>query len=67
MNRPNFNELVTTLKGGSLKGVGFQPAKPGNFDEIRNQKVVNVWLAKMENFMPLRLSDIQPWNLLNPI
>ncbi len=23
MNRPDFNELVMALKGGSLKGVGF--------------------------------------------
>ncbi len=51
MNRPNFTELVTTLKGGSSKGVGFQPAKPGNFDGIRNQKVVDVWLAKVEDYI----------------
>jgi hypothetical protein len=35
MNRPDFIELVTSLKGGSSKSVGFKPAKPGNFDEIR--------------------------------
>jgi hypothetical protein len=32
MNRPNFDELVTALKGGSFKNAGFQLAKPGNFD-----------------------------------
>jgi hypothetical protein len=42
MNRPNFNELVVALKGGSLKGVGFQPAKLGNFDGVRDRKVVDV-------------------------
>jgi len=31
MNRPDFTELVMALKGGSSKGVGFQPAKPRNF------------------------------------
>jgi len=31
MNRPDFSELVTALKGGSSKNVGYQPAKPGNF------------------------------------
>jgi len=31
MNRPDFSELVVALKGGLSKGVGFQPAKPGNF------------------------------------
>ncbi len=51
MNRPDFSELVTALKGGSSKGVGFQPAKLGNFDKIRNRKVVDAWLAKMENYI----------------
>ncbi len=32
MNRPDYNELVTTLKGGSSKGVGFKPARLGNFE-----------------------------------
>jgi hypothetical protein len=32
MNRPDFNELIATLKGGSSKNARFQPAKPGNFD-----------------------------------
>jgi hypothetical protein len=34
MNRLDFNELVTALKGGSSKGVGFQLAKPRNFDGV---------------------------------
>ncbi len=42
MNRPNFTKLVTTLKGGSSKSVGFKPAKLGNFDGIRDWKVVDV-------------------------
>ncbi len=36
MNRPDFSELVTALKGGSSKNAGFQPAKPGNFDGVRD-------------------------------
>jgi len=34
MNRPNFIKLVTTFKRGLSKGVGFKPAKPGNFDGV---------------------------------
>jgi hypothetical protein len=36
MNRPDFNELVTALKGGSSKGVEFKLAKPENFDGARD-------------------------------
>jgi len=50
MNRPNFIELVVALKGRSSKGVGFKPAKLGNFDGIRNRKVVDVWLVEMEDY-----------------
>jgi hypothetical protein len=50
MNRPDFTKLVSALKGGSSKGVGFKPAKPGNFDRIRDRKVVDAWLAKMEDY-----------------
>jgi hypothetical protein len=32
MNRLDFSELVTALKGGSSKNAGFQLAKLGNFD-----------------------------------
>jgi hypothetical protein len=32
MNRLDFSELVTTLKGGSSKNAGYQPTKPRNFD-----------------------------------
>jgi hypothetical protein len=51
MNRPDFSELVVALKGGSSKSAGFQPVKPGNFDGVRNRKVVDVWLAKMEDYI----------------
>jgi hypothetical protein len=51
MNRPDFTKLVTALKGGSSKGVGFKPAKPISFDGIRDRKVVDVWLADMENYI----------------
>jgi hypothetical protein len=51
MNMPDFNELVTAFKGGSSKGVGFKPAKPGNFDGAQDRKVVDVWLAEMEDYL----------------
>jgi hypothetical protein len=51
MNRPNFSDLVVALKGGSSKGVGFQPAKPRNFDGVQDRKVINVWLTKMEDYI----------------
>jgi hypothetical protein len=41
INRPDFSELVITLKGGSSKNAGFQLAKPENFDGARDQKVVD--------------------------
>jgi hypothetical protein len=50
MNRPDFNELFVTFKGGSSKGVGFQPAKPGNFDGVRDRKVVDAWVVEMEDY-----------------
>jgi hypothetical protein len=50
MNRTNFTELVTALKGGSLKGVGFKPAKLGNFDGVQDGKVIDVWLVEMEDY-----------------
>jgi hypothetical protein len=50
MNRPNFIELVVALKGRSLKGVGFKPAKLGNFDGARHRKVVDAWLVEMEDY-----------------
>jgi hypothetical protein len=36
MNRLDFSELVAALKGGASKDVRFQPAKPGNFDGVRD-------------------------------
>jgi hypothetical protein len=51
MNRPNFTELVTAFKGRSSKGARFKFAKLGNFDRVRNQKVVDVWLVQMEDYL----------------
>ncbi len=51
MNRPDFNELITALKGGSSKGVGFQLAKPWNFDGVQDRKVVDVWLVQMNDYL----------------
>ncbi len=51
MNRPDFTGLVTAFQGGSSKSVSFKPTKPGNFDNIRDRKVVDVWRAKMEDYL----------------
>jgi hypothetical protein len=51
MNRPNFGELVVAIKGRSFKSVGFQLAKPGNFDGVCNRKYMDAWLAKMEDYI----------------
>jgi hypothetical protein len=51
MNRPDFTKLVAALKGRSSKGVGFKPVDLGNFDEIRDRKVVDAWLANMEDYI----------------
>jgi hypothetical protein len=51
MNRPDFNELVVALKGGSSKNAGFQPAKLGNFDGAHDRKVVDAWFAEMEDYL----------------
>ncbi len=51
MNRPDFIELVTALKGGPSKNPRYQPAKPGNFDGVHDRKVVDAWLAKMEDYI----------------
>jgi hypothetical protein len=51
INRPNFSELVAALKGGPSKNARYQPVKLGNFDGARDQKVVDVWLAKMEDYI----------------
>jgi hypothetical protein len=51
MNRLDFNELVAALKGRSSKGVEFKPATPGNFDGARDRKVVDAWLAEMEDYL----------------
>jgi hypothetical protein len=51
MGRPDFGELVVALKTGAAKGERFQPAKPGNFDGAHDRKVVNAWLAKMDDYL----------------
>jgi hypothetical protein len=51
MNRPDLNELVAAPKGGASKDVKFQPTKPGNFDGVSDQKVVDAWLAEMEDYL----------------
>jgi hypothetical protein len=51
MNRPDFSELVAAFKTGTSKGERFQLAKLGNFDGARDQKVVDAWFAKMEDYI----------------
>jgi hypothetical protein len=51
MGRPDFGELVAALKTGAAKGERCQPAKPGNFDGARDRKVVDAWLAEMDNYL----------------
>ncbi len=43
--------LVAALNTRTSKGKRFQPAKPGNFDGARDRKVVDAWLAKMEDYI----------------
>jgi hypothetical protein len=51
MNRPDFNDLVAALKGGSCKGVEFKPTRPRNFDGSRDRKVVDAWLVELEDYL----------------
>jgi hypothetical protein len=51
MGRPDFGELVAALKTGASKGERFQLAKPGNFDGARDRKVVDAWLAEMDDYL----------------
>jgi hypothetical protein len=51
MGRPDFGELVAALKTGVAKGERFQLAKPGNFDGARDCKVVDAWLAEMDDYI----------------
>jgi hypothetical protein len=51
MNRPDFGGLVVALKGGLPKDVRFQLAKLGNFDGARDRKVLDAWLAEMEDYL----------------
>jgi hypothetical protein len=51
MGRPDFGELVAAFKTGAAKGERFQPAKPRNFDGARDRKVVDAWLAEMDDYL----------------
>jgi hypothetical protein len=51
MNKLDFSELVAALKGGASKDARFKPAKPGNFDGARDRKLVDAWLAEMEDYL----------------
>jgi len=51
MNRLDFIKLVADFKVGSLKGAGFKPVKPGNFDVARHWKIVDAWLTEMEDYL----------------
>jgi hypothetical protein len=51
MGRPDFDELVAAFKTGATKGERFQPAKPRNFDGAHDHKVVDAWLAEMDDYL----------------
>ncbi len=51
MGRPDFGELVAALKTGVAKGERFQLAKPRNFDGAHDRKVVDAWLAEMDDYL----------------
>jgi hypothetical protein len=51
MGRLDFGELVVALKTGVSQGERFQPAKLGNFDGACDRKVVDAWLAEMDNYI----------------
>jgi hypothetical protein len=59
---------MEALKGGKSKNVMFKHVKPRNFDEVWDQKVVDVWLVEMEHYLHAdKLGDTRTWNLFNPI
>jgi hypothetical protein len=51
ISRPNFGELVAALKTGTSKSKRFQPTKPGNLDGAHDRKVVDAWLAEMDDYI----------------
>jgi hypothetical protein len=68
MNRLDFIGLVEAFKRGKFKSVTFKLVKPRNFDKVRYQKVVDVWLAKIEHYFHAnKLGDTRMWNLFSPI
>jgi hypothetical protein len=65
-NRPDFSELVAILKGGSSKNAGYQLAKPRNFDGAHDRKVVDAWLAEMEDYRHVaKVGRHSAWSLPN--
>jgi hypothetical protein len=67
MNRPDFGELVAGLKMGTAKGERFQLVKPGNFNGARDRKVVDAWLAEMDDYLhAAKVGWYSPWSLPNP-
>jgi hypothetical protein len=68
MGRPDFGELVAALKTGAAKGERFQLAKPGNFDGARDRKVVDAWIAEMDDYLhAAKVGRNFAWSLPNPI
>jgi hypothetical protein len=51
MNRLDFSESVAALKTSTSKNERFQLAKPENFDGARDRKVVDAWLAEMDDYI----------------
>jgi len=51
ISRHNFIGLVEAFKRKSLKNVGFKFIKLWNFDGLQDQKVINAWIAKMEDYL----------------
>ncbi len=67
MNRPDYNELVAALKGGSSKGVGFKLG-PGTLKGPGTERLWMLGLRKWKiTSMPPRLVGTRPWNLPNLI
>ncbi len=51
MNRLDFGELVAALKSSTSKKERFQPAKLENFNGAHDRKVVDAWLAEMDDYI----------------
>jgi hypothetical protein len=51
MNKPDFVGPMEAFKGGLSKNVTFKPVKLGNFDKVRDQKVIDFWLVELEDYL----------------